>query len=341
MKILFGSFSAITVLSGGVEVQMRSLARELARLGVEVELFDPWKRYRLDEFQLFHLFGAHVGTYHLGRAIKSLGMKLAVTPVFFSRHNPARVAATVGMAMRLRKRGGFWTEHVFCKELCDMADIVLPNTQAEADMLIKAFGIPEGRIRHLPNGVEERFYHARPDAWIKEFGTKGFILYAGHIGWGRKNLLPLLKVLEKTRLPAVLIGPVVANEYGAQCQAVIARSENIKLIPGLPPDSPLLESAYAACDTLVLPSFYETPGLAALEAGLAGAKVCITRFGGTVEYFGEFATYLDPFSEESILKAIRQSLAKPRGTELREHIRANFLWSSAATKLLEVYKGVV
>jgi len=337
MKVLFGSFSAITVLGGGVEVQMRALAKELARLDIEVELFDPWQRYRLADYHLFHLFGAHVGTYHLGRAIKSLGMKLVVTPVFFSRHNPMRVAATLGMAMKLRKRGGFWTEHVFCKELCELADMVLPNTQAEAEMLTKAFGVPAERIRLLPNGVEERFYSASPDVWLKQFGTKDFILYVGHIGWGRKNVLSLLQVLERTGLPAVLIGTVVANDYGERCRTIINRSPNIKLVPGLPPDSPLLESAYAACDTLVLPSFYETPGLAALEAGLAGAKVCITRFGGTTEYFGDLATYLDPFSEHSILKALRESLAKPRTDELREHIKKNFLWQHSATRLSAAY----
>jgi len=44
----------------------------------------------------------------------------------------------------------------------------------------------------------------------------------------------------------------------------------------------MLASAYAACDVFVLPSMFETPGIAALEAGLAGAKIVITKYGGTV-----------------------------------------------------------
>lgn len=337
MKILFGSFSGISVLGGGVEVQVRSLARVLRQKGVDVELFNPWERYNLAEFDLFHLFGAHLGTYHLGRAIKNLGMRLVLTPVFYSRHSANRVKTAVGVALKLRRRGGFWTEHTFCKELCDMADLVLTNTNEELKMIEQAFDVLEMKLAVIPNGVEERFYNAAPDLFIKEFGLKGFVLYVGHIGWGRKNLLPLLRVVRKIEVPTVIIGPVLNNEYSKKCQGLISSTTFIKLIPGLQPDSPLLESAYAACDTFVLPSFYETPGLAALEAALAGAKICITKYGGTKEYFGDYATYLEPSKESSIEQALKQSLTKPKDFQLKEHIRRNFLWETCGSKLLEQY----
>jgi glycosyltransferase involved in cell wall biosynthesis len=339
MKILFGSFSAITVLGGGVEVQMRSLARELGKLGIEVELFDPWKRYDLKEYAFFHLFGSHVGTYHLGRSMRGLGMRLIVTPVFYSRHSPSRVAAAVGLAGKVRQRGGFWTEHMFCKELCEMAELVLPDTRDEMEMLAKGFGVPAAKMHELPNGVEERFAEASPDLFVSEHGLRDFVLYVGHIGPARKNVFPMLKAVKKLGVPTVLIGPVSETGYANQCMKLIGETPGIKVIPGLAPDSPMLESAYAACDTFVLPSLYETPGLAALEAGLAGAKVCITRHGGTQEYFAEFATYLDPSSEESIANALKQTLARKRDSVLRDRIRANYLWPRAGETLVAIYKS--
>ncbi len=39
--------------------------------------------------------------------------------------------------------------------------------------------------------VDARFYDADPNLFIKQYGVKDFILYVGHIGWGRKNLLSL------------------------------------------------------------------------------------------------------------------------------------------------------
>jgi len=337
MKVLFGSFSAITALGGGVEVQVRALARVLNNLGVEVELFDPWKRYDLNQFKLFHLFGANVGTYHLGRAIKGLGMKLIVTPVFYSRHKPAKVKTALRIAFRLRKHGGYWTEHLFCKELCAMADLILVNTNEELEMIADGFDIPRNKIGVVPNGVEKRFYYAKPDLFIEEYGIKDFVLYVGHIGMGRKNLLPLLQVLKKNQILGVVIGPVINNEYSAKCLKIIETTPNLKLIPKLPPESPLLESAYGACDTFILPSLYETPGLAALEAGLAGAKVCITRYGGTKEYFSDNAVYLEPGSEASIAAALKESMNKPKTNALKEHIHKNFLWERCGKTLLERY----
>jgi glycosyltransferase involved in cell wall biosynthesis len=92
---------------------------------------------------------------------------------------------------------------------------------------------------------------------------------------------------------------------------------------------------------MVLPSFYETPGLAALEAGLAGAKVCITKYGGTTEYFGEHATYLEPRSEESIEQALRTSLAKKRDDSLRSRISSTYLWRHAGQRLVDAYNKLV
>ncbi|MBN2536696.1 glycosyltransferase family 4 protein [candidate division WOR-3 bacterium] len=338
MKVMFGSFSALTVLGGGVKVQVESLARELRAQGHEVELFDPWKEYRLADYDLFHLFAAHVGTYHLGRAIKTLGMRLCVSPVFFSRHPARRVAALVNLARRVRRQGGFWTEHMFCKELCDMADLVLPNTTAEADLVADAFATDRAKIRVVPNGVDSRFLDADPGLFREHHGLEGFILYVGHIGWGRKNVLPLLKVCAELGHPTVLIGPVIDNAYGRRCLELIERNDHITLLEPMPPGAEMLASAYAACDTLVLPAFYETPGLAALEAGLAGAKVCITRHGGTKDYFGELASYLEPTSEDSIRAALQESLAKPRDNRLRDHIRTEFLWGEAARKLARAYE---
>jgi glycosyltransferase involved in cell wall biosynthesis len=243
----------------------------------------------------------------------------------------------VAAAGHLRKRGGFWTEHMFCKELCDMAECVMPNTADELEMLARGFGVRREAMIEIPNGVEERFYHATPELFVREFGLRDFVLYVGHIGWARKNVLPLIRALMELRLPAVLIGPVVKNDYALRCQRLVDTVSHIRMIPGLPAGSPLLESAYAACDTLVLPAMYETPGIAALEAGLAGAKVCITQFGGTREYFGGDAEYLDPRSVSSIAAAITRSVSKRKGTVLRERIRGSYLWSHAGRRLSEAY----
>jgi len=339
VKVLLGSFSAITVLRGGVEVQVRSLARELRAYGVEAELFDPWRRYDLSGYSLVHIFGAHVGTYHLARSMHDLGMRLFVSPVYFSRRRRGRVARSAAIASLLRRFGGFWTEQAFCRDLCHLADRVLPNTQAEADLVCSAFGIRKDKVSVVPNGVDERFLHATPDLFVQRHGIRDFVLYAGHVGWERKNVLRMLRALRGLPRPLVVMGTLLDNAYGRACRDAASDDDNVLLVPPVPPDDPLLASAYAACDTLILPSYYETPGLAALEAALAGAKVCITRYGGTAEYFGPLADYLEPDSEQSIRAAVDAAIARPRTEVLREIVRGKYLWGNVAGVLAGTYRS--
>lgn len=337
-RILFGSFQALNLMEGGTKTQVLMLKKYLEGLGVEVSLFRDFTDYSPKDFHLFHLFAAEGGTYHLGRVIKELGMKIVVSPIFYSRQFPLRLRLITSSFSFLRRFYGIWTEHIYVKELCTMADWVAPNTEKEREILIKGLGIKKDKITVIPNGVEERFYYAQPDLFFEAYKLKDFLLYTGHIGWGRKNLLRFLRVLERLKHPAVLIGKVIDTEYTKRCLAIVERCPWIKIIDHLPHSSPLLQSAYAACSVFVLPSFYETPGLSALEAGLAGAKVVITQYGGTEEYYKEFATYINPYSEKSIEKGIREALTKKKSEDLREHIRKNFLWQSAAEKLLSLYQ---
>ncbi len=340
MKVLFGSLSALNLLEGGAKTQVLMLKRYLERLGVEVSLFQDFTDYPIENFFLFHLFAAEGATYHLTKVMKSLGLKLVVSPIFFSRHNPFSLKILNAPFSLLRRFSGVWTEPLYVKEICEMADLVCPNTEREKMLLTKGLGIKRDKVFVIPNGVEERFYYAQPDLFYRTYGIRDFILYTGHIGWGRKNLLPLLKVLKRLRYPAVLIGKIMDNEYAKRCLEIAEGSEWIKIIDHLPHSSLLLESAYAAASVFVLPSLYETPGLSALEAGLAGAKVVITKFGGTEEYFKDFAIYINPYSEKEIEDGIKEALEKKKDSRLKEHIRENFLWSKSAEKLVRVYKRI-
>ncbi|MEJ2616427.1 MAG: glycosyltransferase [Ignavibacteriaceae bacterium] len=123
-------------------------------------------------------------------------------------------------------------------------------------------------------------------------------------------------------------------------ESEIKMNQNIHLVNALDNDDPLLASAYAACDTFVLPSQFETPGIAALEAGLAGAKIVITPFGGTREYFTDMAEYPDINSIDSIKNSIEKSLNKPKDEKLKDHIKNNFLWNKIARDTSDVYVKV-
>ncbi|MBL7086563.1 MAG: glycosyltransferase, partial [Candidatus Cloacimonetes bacterium] len=141
--------------------------------------------------------------------------------------------------------------------------------------------------------------------------------------------------------PSVIIADILNDEEGAACKEEIENSKNITHINWLKHDDPMFASAYAACHTFILPTRYETPGRAALEAGLAGANVVITPYGGTKEYFEQFAEYAEPSSINSIIQAMKKSLEKKKNSTLKDHIRKYFLWDKIAKKTLSIYQKVL
>jgi glycosyltransferase involved in cell wall biosynthesis len=242
----------------------------------------------------------------------------------------------------LRKAGkGIWTDYAITAEICSWADGVLPNTNAEAELLQRGLGVPGERVRVIPNGVDERFAHGDPALFRRQYGRDRFILTVGHTGHERKNVLNLIRALGAIDHPSVIIGRIIRSPYGEACLREAAKHRQILLIDGLENPSGMLASAYAACDLFVLPSLFETPGIAALEAGLAGAKIVITKHGGTREYFGEYAEYVDPLSVDDIRAGILRGLGKERDGRLQGRIRERYLWSRVAQETASAYGEIL
>ena len=341
MHICFATYQSVMLLKGGPQTQILQLKHCLENLGHRITLFETWKEFNKSTFDAIHLFGANIGTYHLAREIYKLGIPLIVSPIFYTRQSISIVKAVLSIDKILHKiTHGTWTDYGLVAEICSWAKMIIPNTTLEAELCKKGFGIPEEKITIIPNGVEERFYNSNPKIFVEKYGVENFILNVGHIGPARKNVLKLIRALAEIDTPAVIIGRKENNNYSKQCFDEAKKNPRLIILDSLPHESDLLSSAYAACDVFALPSQYETPGIAALEAALAGAKILITNKGGTEDYFGSFAEYVNPNSIESIRKGILFALSKPKDNTLREHIRKNFLWNSLAEKMLNAYEKI-
>jgi glycosyltransferase involved in cell wall biosynthesis len=338
MNIVMTSYDSISVDHGGPRVQLFETKKWLEQYGVSVSLFDRWKSFNAASVDAVHFFGARLGTFQAARMMHILQVPIITSPIFFTRHSAQQIAASLKVESLLKKfRTGIWTDYGFTKQICDWSSAILPNTESESSLIANGMHLPVQKIHVIPNGVDERFEHGDPQLFKNKYGLDKFILSVGHIGPARKNIHRLIQALETIDHPAVLIGRITDGRAGEECRVAANRNKNILIIPGLPNDSELLSSAYAACDTFVLPSLFETPGIAALEAGLAGAKIVITPMGGTKEYFGSMAEYVDPASVEAIRDGIINSLQKNRTADLMHHIKKEFLWQMVAQKTYAVY----
>jgi glycosyltransferase involved in cell wall biosynthesis len=149
-----------------------------------------------------------------------------------------------------------------------------------------------------------------------------------------------VKALSKIDNPSVIIGSKINTVETRHVLSEVKKNKNIILIDELPNSSELLASAYAACKVFVLPSLFETPGIAALEAALSRANIVITPFGGTKDYFNDLVQYVNPFSVEDIRKGIETSLNKDKSNVLSDFVKANFLWDKIAERTIQVYNNI-
>jgi glycosyltransferase involved in cell wall biosynthesis len=328
---------------GGGETQLLQTGRHLEDLGVPVRLFSTWTD-RLENARLLHLFGMSREGLELARVAKARGVPVVLSPIVW--YEPGALAALETRPVRrLAGLAGDYLRRAapgipsWRRELLLLADAVLPNSVSEAGQLVRLFGVPRQRIRVVPNGVLPSLGTASPELFRDRFDSGPFILFVGRIE-PRKNPLGLIRTIREVDLPLVVIGdaPPGCERYWLDCRR--AGGERVCWLGRLDHDDPLLGSAYAAARVFALPSWFETPGLAALEAALAGCSVVITPFGSTRDYFGELVEYARPDRAHEIEQALLKCWNSAADPRLARLVASRYLWPEVAQATAEVYDQV-
>jgi glycosyltransferase involved in cell wall biosynthesis len=136
----------------------------------------------------------------------------------------------------------------------------------------------------------------------------------------------------------VIVGSEPDKEYAAMCRE--EANDKVLFLPPIPHDSDMLRSAFVGAKTFALPSYYEMPGLTALEAGLSGVNLVISKNGGTKEYFDRYASYVDPEDVSDIARGIKNACARPRNEALSERIRTKYTWDRVVELTLKAYSSL-
>jgi glycosyltransferase involved in cell wall biosynthesis len=326
---------------GGLSIQVTNTALALERKGVHVTFYNPWEACDWENIDLAHIFRADLETYTIAQWLHETGIPFVTTPVFYNSHSFYKIRVSLALSRIARNMlSGIRSDLDCVHDICQWSIRVLPNTYAEKTFLEKGIGATSKKVIVIPNAVEERFAQADPSLFVNKHGIKDFILSVGNFGYPRKNMLNLIHALGQIDHPAVLIGSIYDNAYGRQCRKELETLKNILWLDALPHDDPMLASAYAACKVFVLPSYFETPGIAAMEAALSGANIVITPHGGPKEYFRNMADYVDPDSISSIKDKITTLLLKEPGPHLKKHILDTYTYSNVAEKLVQIYKEI-
>lgn len=354
MNILFLTRSSIESLSGGDKFQILNTKTALEQLGVSVTASSE-QNMNLSGVDIVHVFNpSQMSTAPL-LAAHAAGIPVVVSTIHWDMREYYRAMFTVNreyLSIKPRQYLRYyvtsqlksllynyvWNPHTIRKlrTVFQHADLLLPNSIAEANLLMNDFAIPKGRIVPVVNGFDATLAKSATAGQFKKMNNLGdFVLCAGRIEY-RKNQLALIRALMDEPYTLVFIGRPLDPGYMALCTALGKRRGKTVFINHM--DQQQLFNAYRDARVHALVSWYETPGLSSLEAGSVGTNLAVTRGGCTEEYFGPDAAYCEPDDLTSIRDAVRQAWNKPRSDTLPKRIASTYTWEEAGRQTLAAYQ---
>ena len=240
-------------------------------------------------------------------------------------------------------------------DVMESADAIVVSTQQEKSDLSRLYGVFADKIRVVPAGVDLGLFQpmSQPEARrtlgitedrvVLAVGAriqplKGFDLLIEAIG--------RVKDAADTRLLIVGGRPELDAERD-KLRSLAAREGldgTVSLVGPVSQDK--LPTYYGAADVFVLPSYYETFGMSALEAMACGVPVISSAAGGVKSYLQDGETgYLVPWqSAESYAHALDGLLADAalrHRMSLAARAKAETMdWGKVVSRLLAIYAGL-
>ncbi len=199
------------------------------------------------------------------------------------------------------------------------ADAVVAVSEFTRDETVELAGVPEERIRVVPNGVDGVF---TPEG---DRADGEYVLAVATLE-PRKNLGRAVDA---------------AREAGVDLRVVGARGWGGVEVEGWVGEIPDAELAalYRGARCLVYPSLYEGFGIPVLEAMACGTPVVTSRGMATEEVAGVAAVLVDPLDVGSIADGIRASIGRRDELVPAGIARARgFTWKRAADAVVELWQ---
>ena len=317
---------------GGRELLAIKTMDALTQLGVDVRPLEYWDRSA--EFRVLHCFGSEGGLWEIAARAKAQGKAIVVTPVLVLKRSIARDRAWAHLDRFVPMRTSFR----FRRDLLLLADAIVAQTETEAKVIRRVFGVPGGRVHVVPNAVDQSFGASDPAVFRERFGAEPFVLAVGAID-ARKAQLDLIEASSLAGRRAVIVGDVRGDDgYGVAFAAAVAANPNVLWIRRLEEGSALMGSAYAAAEAFVVTSNAEGLPLAALEARAAGTPLIMTDLPQHEEVFGHVAEFFRPGDVKDLAKLLRRLPAREHGVMLA--VEPSWTWSDVGFAMRQIYRDV-
>ena len=236
------------------------------------------------------------------------------------------------------------------------ADRIVVASRHEQHLLSALYGADETRIDVVPCGVNlDLFQPMDKESARRTLGLRDgerIILFVGRIEplKGIDVLIGAAAQLHEDENFRVLIvgGDARAEQQVAELRRHAARlgvDHHISFVGAVEHES--LPLYYNAADVCVVPSYYESFGLVAIESMACGTPVIASRVGGLTSTFSDGETgYLipwrcpEPFAERLELLLDNDELRASFGRAAREAVE-RFRWANVADAVSAMYDGLL
>ncbi len=236
------------------------------------------------------------------------------------------------------------------------ADMLIANTETEADDLVTLYHADPERIAVALPGVDLQTFSPGPMAPGRQrLGVEQddiLVLFVGRIQplkapdvlVAATHRMLMRRPELRPRLKVVINGGLSGSGFDRsghlpQLIADLGMQDVIRLMPPVPRDE--LADLYRAADVVVVPSYSESFGLVAVEAQACGVPVVASRVGGLTTAVGDGGVLVAGHDPDDFASAIESVVLQPatrqRMSVLARRHAEKFSWAATEQATREAY----
>ena len=388
--------------TGGMNVYVRELTRELARRGIEVDVYTRSQDAKIPSITGHRRLGRGARVIHIAagqekpldkNVVFSVLPQFAARAAIFARderlrydiiHSHYWLSGWVARGLRdiwhapivqMFHTLGLFKNRVAAPEEMEsdiridverqtmrFADRVIAATPLERSEMRSAYGADVSRISVVPPGVDRRLFRPIPRAEAHAHlglpPNHHMVLFVGRIQRlkGLDTLIQAMKLVAEEfpnwqkDLCVCIIGGADGGPEADQTE--LKRLHQLRNELGIGElvvfmgtrDQDTLAWHYSAADVVVMPSYYESFGMVALEAMACGTPVIGSDVGGlsvSIQngYNGFLVPGRDPHAlAEKILLLLRNPSARDQLGEQALRSTERYDWPNIASEILDTYQ---
>jgi D-inositol-3-phosphate glycosyltransferase len=246
------------------------------------------------------------------------------------------------------------------KKLIKNASIITASSEADKEYLTHLYSCPEKKIGIVNPGIDPRIFHPIPKLEAREYiqsVTKDkLLLYVGRLEplKGIDVLIHALKILSN-KSPSLKLRLLIVGGNKSSINRELMRLKKIEKNLQIKPivgyisqrNQRELSYYYNAAELVVMPSYYESFGMTALESMACGTPVIITDTSGISKLFDKELSSLivstnNPLQlANQIEKAVSDIRFINRYKEKVQLLLQHMTWNDVASHISAIYKNIL